>query len=356
MKVSNSICIAILSLFIACSMSSEKTTNDKQILAELNKLNELLRDSSFAVKVANYHEAGYANATGTGQSTPTKDSLIKKSFKEDKIATNLAGFYAVECGIGAISKETGKTPVDILKQIAENHLDSSHVLLLNRFANATWKAGQPFRELSRIRRSNFVVAAYLSKEEVKKDYDQVLAAATLLLTKLNSLPADAPVKDQLAAIEKLLKDKAFANEMAAYMEAAYYKGQHQPVPPFIKPEEDTATLMKSAEEERLAINLAGFYALECSVEYLSLTNKQPPSAILKAIINDHLKQSDKELLERFANATWKAGQPFRGLDRITRDIFKPFDLLPQDEVEKDWKQIQMAAELVNAELSKTNPS
>src|SRR3954454_12138282 len=102
MQVSNSICIAILSLFIACSMSSEKTTNDKQTQEELNKLNELLRDSSFAVKIANYHEAGYADATGAKQGAPVEDSLIKKSFKEDKIATNLAGFYAVECGTGAI--------------------------------------------------------------------------------------------------------------------------------------------------------------------------------------------------------------------------------------------------------------
>src|SRR5205085_9276833 len=102
------VCIVILSLFLACRMSNEPTTNDTQSLAELNKLNELLRDSFFAAKIANYHEAGYADATGTKQSAPAEDLLIKKSFKEEKVAINLAGFYAVECGIGAICKETGK--------------------------------------------------------------------------------------------------------------------------------------------------------------------------------------------------------------------------------------------------------
>jgi len=346
--------IAIISLFIACNMSSEKSTDDKQVQVELNKLNNLLRDSSFAVTIANHHEAGYADASGATQSPAGPGPLIKKSFKEDKIAINLAGFYAVECGIGAISKATGKKPLDVLKQIVEHRLDTNQIFLLNMFANATWKAGQPFRGLNRIHRSNFVVTAFLSKEEIKKDYDQVLGAATLLLTKLNGLPADAPARDQFAAIEKLMKDKAFAGEMAAYMEAAYYKGQNQPIPPFMQPGEDTTTLMKSVDEERLATNLAGLYALDCGVEYLAVINRKLPSEILQAIINNRVKEEDKDLLERFANATWKAGQPFRGLDRITRDVFKPFDLLPPSETEKDWKQIQMAARLVSAELSKTS--
>ena len=68
MQSCKTICIAILSLFIACNMSNEKTTIDTQTTAELNKLNELLRDSTFAVKVANYHEAGYADASGVKQS------------------------------------------------------------------------------------------------------------------------------------------------------------------------------------------------------------------------------------------------------------------------------------------------
>jgi len=48
---------------------------------------------------------------------------------------------------------------------------------------------------------------------------------------------------------------------------------------------------------------------------------------------------DKILLQRFANATWKAGQPFRGLDRITRDNFVPFYFLQMKKL-KDWVQIK----------------
>jgi hypothetical protein len=56
-----------------------------------------------------------------------------------------------------------------------------------------------------------------------------------------------------------------------------------------------------------------------------------------------MDKKDKELLERFANATWKASQPFRSMERIRRSNFIPFDLLPAEEVEKDWVQLQAAA-------------
>jgi hypothetical protein len=55
-------------------------------------------------------------------------------------------------------------------------------------------------------------------------------------------------------------------------------------------------------------------------------------------------------MKRFANATWKAGQPFRSLDRITRKTFTCFDLLPPEEVEKDWMQIKAAAIKLSAAL------
>jgi len=119
---------------------------------------------------------------------------------------------------------------------------------------------------------------------------------------------------------------------------------------FLTPAEDTAINQKSAKEEKLAINLAGFYALECGVSYLSTTQNKLPSDILKSIVNDSIAEKDKLLLERFANATWKATQPFRGLDRITRNIFMPFDLLPKDDVKKDWDQIKSAAEIVQKSL------
>ncbi|HZW71421.1 MAG TPA: hypothetical protein VFF57_11105, partial [Hanamia sp.] len=133
------------------------------------------------------------------------------------------------------------------------------------------------------------------------------------------------------------------------IETAYYEGIHQPVPEFFKDEEGTATLQKSYKEEKIAINLAGFYALECGLSYLATAKNEVPSDVIKSIKNDKLSKEDKEIFERFANATWKAGQPFRNLDRITRKTFTCFDLLPPEEVEKDWIQIKAAA----AKLSDT---
>ena len=49
------------------------------------------------------------------------------------------------------------------------------------------------------------------------------------------------------------------------------------------------------------------------------------------------------LLARFANATWKASQPFRSLSRITRDTFKPAALLGPEDLAKDYVQIRNAA-------------
>ena len=69
------------------------------------------------------------------------------------------------------------------------------------------------------------------------------------------------------------------------------------------------------------MNIAGFYALECGVSYLATTQNKIPSDVLKSILDGSIDKEDKRLLERFANATWKAGQPFRSLDRIDQKYF-----------------------------------
>jgi hypothetical protein len=48
------------------------------------------------------------------------------------------------------------------------------------------------------------------------------------------------------------------------------------------------------------------------------------------------------LFSRFANATWKAGQPFRGLNRIERETFTPFFFLSETDIDKHWVQIKAA--------------
>ncbi len=346
-------CIAWIFCFNACTSNNNKagTGQTENINKELTKINALLRDTAFASVVAGKQDANYY--TSQGQKVPAffegSDSLLTKRFKEEKIAINLAGLYAVECGMGALIEQNGKTPVYWLQQITQKALDSNNALLLNRFANATWKAGQPFRSLNRITRDNFIIANFLSAEEIQKDADQIIAAASFLLDSLSSV-ANAPMQDQFEKINQLLKNKQFAMEMARHMEAAYYTGQQKPIPLFLSPADDTAIIQKSAREEKIAINIAGFYALECGVSYLATSQRKLPSDILKSILNDSINGKDKQLLERFANATWKAGQPFRSLDRITRNIFMPFDLLPEDEIKKDWDQIKSAAAIVQKSI------
>ncbi|MCW5849381.1 MAG: hypothetical protein KIT87_04835 [Anaerolineae bacterium] len=155
---------------------------------------------------------------------------------------------------------------------------------------------------------------------------------------------DDPRTAQLQRLRKLLQDQNFALEMAQTLDAAYYKGQNQPVPPFLKPEEETATAPKSVKEEKIAINLAGFYAVESGLGVISERTKEMPMDILDSIAKGTRSKEDMLLIARFANATWKAGQPFRALNRITRDNFRPAALLSQDDLQKDFDQIRAAAD------------
>jgi hypothetical protein len=325
--------------------------DQQPITTELSKIDRLLHDTAFAAALAGEQEGSYY--TTQGQPAPPfwegSDKRLKKSYAAEKMAINLAGFYAVECGIGALTEQKGETPVHWLQQIVAKNLHPKDALLLHHFANATWKAGQPFRDLNRITAGNFTATAFLSAAAIQKDIDQVTAAANLLLHSLKDV-SDASPSAQLDKINSLLKDKLFAFVMAQHTAAAYYAGQHKPAPPFLNAAEDTALIEKSAREEKIAMNMAGFYALECGISYLATTQNKLPSAIIKDIITDNLDPKEKSLFERFANATWKAGQPFRELDRITRDIFMPFDLLPPDQVQKDWVQIKTAAKKLSDAL------
>ncbi len=347
----------LLVLYFASCANNAKTNmqQQQQITEELTQITSLLRNSSFALDMAKNQDAAYYKAQGQ----PVPDFLpqngetgtVEKSVKEEKIATSIAAFYALECAMGELMEQKGGTPFEWLNKIKTNQLDSSGVLLVNRFANATWKAGQPFRGLERITRDVFISPVFLPEAEVKKDYDQVSAAAGKVTEAMQDVK-DASRENQLQKLKTLLQDKSFALEMAQHMEAAYYTAQQQEVPAFLKPGEDTATISKDVKEEKIATNIAGFYALECGLSYLATAQQKLPSAVLQAIVNDSLDAKDKKLFERFANATWKAGQPFRGLDRIKRDVFIPFDLLSMEEQEKDWVQVKAAAEKLLQSLQK----
>ncbi|MES2851097.1 MAG: hypothetical protein V4685_18750, partial [Bacteroidota bacterium] len=156
--------------------------------------------------------------------------------------------------------------------------------------------------------------------------------------------------EQFQQLKKLLQSKDFALQVASFMDSSYNAGKNKTVPPFISKEEETATKKKSFKDEKIATNIAGFYALECGLNYFAAAQKVKPSIVLQSIIDNSISKEAKLLFCRFANATWKAGQPFRSLDRVTRETFTPFNFLSEADVEKDWVQVKAAATKLNDEL------
>ena len=340
-------CVCMLA-FSNCTPGKKEPQSEGNKDEQLATLDSLLRDSAFAFSMAATLDSSYY--AGVGQASPpflspSDDSTYVTTTKfNEKVATNLAGFYALECGINMIFAQSGEKPVAILKEITSGAADSDEVFLLNRFANATWKAIQPFRDMSRITRYNFIIASSLSKEEVDKDYVQIKNAAVKLLSSLES-KADSAAGRQMIALRGLLQDSLYAISMASFLDSSYYVNLGQTAQPFFTTD-DTATIKKSNKDVKIATSIAGFYALECCVNYLVTKTDRLPADIIKTVADDAMTAEDKNLFARFANATWKAGQPFRGLGRITRTTFTPFYFLTQADIDKDLVQVRAAARKV----------
>lgn len=319
---------------------------DQLIDQELHRINALLRSEAFARTMAEaQHQADEIDENKNPAPLLTPDdetARFTSRQRAENIATNLASFYALECGLGAVCAPTDQQPVDLLQTIVDDQADADTKLLLNRFANATWKASQPFRGLDRIKRPVFTVASFLPEAEIQKDYDQIRAASGVLLAAMQDV-RERSTDAQMQALRSLLQSESFAITIAATLEAAYYRAQ-QTAPPALIADDETIT--KSVNEQKIAVHLAGFYALECGITYWATIRQTCPSELLNAIVDGSIIKADQELLCRLANATWKAGQPFQNLHRITRDTFTPFYFLTEADREKDWKQIHTAASLV----------
>jgi len=345
--------LLLLQYASSCVTNNKQNMKEQQIQKELITIDSLLRSADFAYSMAKTLDA--ACYIGVNQNPPDflapgeDTAMVVKSVKEEKIAINMAGMYALDCGVDLLCEQTQETPVVWLNKIVNKKADTNAVLLLNRFANATWKAGQPFRGLNRINRPNFTGANFLSPEETQKDYDQIMAASSMLLGSMQAA-GKSPKSEQMQQLRSLLQDTAYALKMAKFLDSSYYVNQQQPVPAFLSSTDDTATISKMLKEQKIATSIAGFYALECGLNYLVTTKHMLPSAILQSIINNSISKEDKLLFSRFANATWKAGQPFRGLNRITRNTFTPFFFLTEQVIEKDMVQIKAAAKKLLASL------
>jgi hypothetical protein len=339
-------------MYLASCSTTNNAGMEKQIQAELYIIDSLLRNADYSFEMAKTLDAAYYAGVGekpTDFLQPGEDTAtVKKSMKEEKAAISLAGFYATECGVTYLSTQTKQKPTDILTSIVNQTIDSASVTLLHRFANATWKAGQPFRDIKRITRATFTVFNFLPPEEVKKDDDQVRSAASKLLSAMQDV-VNGDIKSQMEKMRSLLQSESFAWEIAAYQDSTYNSQQQQPAKNS-NTGDDTAMITKSVKEQKIATNIAGFYALECGINYFVATKHILPSAILQSINDNTISKEDKELFCRFANATWKAGQPFRGLSRIARETFTPFYFLSVDDVEKDWVQVKAAAKKLQGSL------
>src|SRR5450432_2757756 len=341
----------LVSLTIISCVTVKDDTMQQKINGELAVIDSLLRSADFSLSIAKTQDTAYY--TGIGEPVPPflsaaeDTATITKTTKEEKIATSIAGLYSVECCVDLLCAQTREMPVAWLEKIINNRTDTATVLLLNRFANATWKAGQPFRDLSRITRPPFTGACFLPPNEVKKDYNQIKTAANKLFLSIQDVK-DSGINEQMQKIRSLLHSQQYAAEFAVVMDSGYNSNNKQTISSSLK--DETATIIKSVKEQKIATNLAGFYALECGINYLVTIRMVLPSDMLKSIVNGTISKEDKNLFSRFANATWKAGQPFRGLSRIERETFTPFYFLNQADIDKDWVQIKAAAKRLQAEL------
>lgn len=114
--------------------------------------------------------------------------------------------------------------------------------------------------------------------------------------------------------------------------------------------------------EQVALNLAGLYAADTAANILSATRYgASANAYLAALVNirdNCLTRTEKYVVKNVANATWRAGQPFRDmatkpLNRISREVNMQFNQLPPDEMDKDLVQVQAAASFLLKEIGKS---
>ena len=147
-------------------------------------------------------------------------------------------------------------------------------------------------------------------------------------------------------LRKLLQDTAYALDIATHLHFSHDSIQPGRREAFETTGDDTARVQKTGRQMKIATSIAGFYAMETALNYLVTTRKGIPSEILQSLVDKKLSDNDEMIFARFANATWKAGQPFRDLNRISRATFTPFYFLSEPDIEKDLVQVRAAARLM----------
>ena len=145
----------------------------------------------------------------------------------------------------------------------------------------------------------------------------------------------------LEKIKAVLENTTLMVEAANSCDKAYAVGTGNP---------DWYAPFGIEKPEAIAINVAGVQAVVSGIGILAVLRgagnvDDSVIEILDDIINDNLSKTEMSIMLRLANCAWGAGQAFRSdkgpLGRMSN--MNVFDLLPEEEVAKDYHQIKAAA-------------
>lgn len=153
---------------------------------QLARLSSIVKSLGHQLAMANACDKAYADGIGNPDLYEPYGAE-----KPEKVAQNMAGPLAVNSAVGVLATMRG-LPTEgnvtmILRDIVNGNVSEIERSILHRLANATWAAGQPFRSdkgpLGRAAGVN--VFDLLDQAEVAKDWHQIHAAASYLLTEMD---------------------------------------------------------------------------------------------------------------------------------------------------------------------------
>jgi hypothetical protein len=158
-------------------------------------------------------------------------------------------------------------------------------------------------------------------------------------------------RNVFAVVSQCFQSPDFAVKAANELGKAYAEGVNRP---------EDYTPYDASSPQKVAMDLAGLYAADTAANLIAakagalVDGKIDEDTYVKALESlaaGDLDDEERYIAKNAANATWRAGQPFRDimnkpLSRITRDINQQFNTLPVDEEDKDLVQTKRGAELL----------
>jgi hypothetical protein len=125
----------------------------------------------------------------------------------------------------------------------------------------------------------------------------------------------------------------------------------------------THTPFGETDQGNIAMNFAGLAAVDGAANVIAsmrygvdnelnvFENEYLEALEAIAAWDDELSDKEKYAAAIVANVAWRAGQPFRALERLTRPVNMSFNQLPANEKEKDRVQLQAAAKFLLEQLA-----